>query len=174
MCQYRIKDDVYLISNQGIFRLDKFKEEGISMYSHLALSSQELKEALLEATRRGDNLEIDKLVAAGADIHKAIWYGQNALHLAAVNGHIKTIDYLINEHNMDVNGEDDSGETAYTLAVVNAKAETARQLREKYTITIKSSKELEAGLRKAAQEGDNNQIDYLVSCCCRVCSILYC
>ena len=88
--------------------------------------------------------------------------GQNALHYAATEGHIKTIDHLILRYKIDIHLEDAEGETAYTLAVLSQKEEIAKHFLKKYGVKPRSSPKLEALLREAAKQGDHAKIDYLV------------
>lgn len=52
--------------------------------------------ALHIAAKRGDNAEVERLLAFGrADVRETDRHGQTALHLAAFEGHLAVVDILI-------------------------------------------------------------------------------
>ncbi len=144
-------------------RKKEFAEYVKTKYAIKLKSSPQLEEALFQAIRDGNNAEIDYFVSCGANINTT---RENVLHIAAYNGHIETLDYLIKHYHLNINQENEKGETAYTLAVSHNEKEMAKHLREKYRrkLSLKSSPRLEQALFTAARAGDNAQIDCLVEC----------
>jgi ankyrin repeat protein len=73
-------------------------------------STPELEAALCTDVKKGDNAEIDRLVAKGADItfndlHEAVFYCQTA-----------TVEHLVVKYRLDVNAKNYSGDTALICA----------------------------------------------------------
>ena len=55
------------------------------------------------------------LVEGGAQVDKAGWYGQNALHVAAIRGDESIVNFLLSKGGK-VNEKDNNGDTALHLA----------------------------------------------------------
>ena len=56
---------------------------------------QELNGQLFSVTRNGNAEEVKKLIEAGADIEARENSGATALNLAAWNGHVAVVEYLL-------------------------------------------------------------------------------
>jgi ankyrin repeat protein len=82
---------------------------------------------LKDAVRLGSIDELERLVAAGDDIHTRDEHGQTALMLAAIEGHGHVVEWLV-EHGAMLDHTAKYGLSALMLAVLNGHAEVVRIL----------------------------------------------
>ena len=63
-------------------------------------------------------------------------HGRNALHLAAIHGHIKTIHYLVPKMEALLHSTDHDGWTMHHFAAEKGHAEVVRVLLEDYKLDV--------------------------------------
>ena len=80
--------------------------------SYRADASDELQHAYFQAARVGNNEMLDAFYKAGLTPNVGDKKGYTALILAAYNGQVDTVDYLLNEVKVDACQEDNRGNTA--------------------------------------------------------------
>ena len=78
-------------------------------------------DALYEAVTGGSIEVIESLLRHGENIKRAYANGSDILMAAALYGHDKLVEYLINTHKFDVKGEDYSKQTALIYAATYSK-----------------------------------------------------
>ena len=113
-------DDAYRENHQEVIQLleehqaKRSRIEDISLVRLLphTLKNINLKDSikLCWAASFGDLVEMKRLVANGLNLNAADYDGRTALHLAASEGHVNIVNYLI-EHEVHVNPSDRWGNT---------------------------------------------------------------
>lgn len=71
------------------------------------------------------------MIKEGADKNKTGDYGKNALHLAARNGHVEVVKYLVDEQSFNVNSTDEYKRTALIIAASCGHFEVVKALLER-------------------------------------------
>ena len=87
--------------------------------------------SIYEAARFGDELEVRRLVKAGADAHaRCPSVGVFAIHRASEVGSVPIVRFLVEECHVDVNVRDNSGTTPLHYAAYNGHLEVLKYLIE--------------------------------------------
>jgi hypothetical protein len=103
----------------AIFEANGFsKEDAIKRATskHVAPTSQMIEAYTMEismAVREGDLKTLQRLYEAGADLDCCSRFGQHALHIACLRGHLDIVEFLINEANVPVTVVDEMGRTPF-------------------------------------------------------------
>jgi len=97
----------------------------------LTVNAEEETQKLCEFCAKGDLEEVRSLVFQGANPNLGDYDGRTPYHLAAANGHVEILEYLLEEANGNINLRDNFGCAPLTDAERNGQHETAKWLREK-------------------------------------------
>ena len=86
---------------------------------------------LLDSAYNGEMLTVQRCLNDGADIEALTkWRRRTALHLAAMQGHVETVQLLL-DAGADTNAQDDGGWTALQYARILGHAKTAKLILNK-------------------------------------------
>jgi ankyrin repeat protein len=82
---------------------------------------------LLEAARYNDIDDLRTLASDGLSLHSRDSQGRTALHMAAANGHMTIVEYLISE-GVDINALNDENNAPLHWACLNGHVEVVKRL----------------------------------------------
>ncbi|XVF47240.1 hypothetical protein PTKIN_Ptkin03bG0093500 [Pterospermum kingtungense] len=88
---------------------------------------QETVEELLEAARYDDINDLLRLASMGVSLDSKDSQGRTALHMAAANGHLDIVQYLIGS-GVDVNASNVENNTPLHWACLNGHVEVVKKL----------------------------------------------
>lgn len=86
-----------------------------------------MKPAWEHAVKQGDMAALRALIGSGQDVNALDRYGQTALMLAAMRGHVEVVELLI-AHGADLNRTAKFTLSALMLAILNKHSEVAKRL----------------------------------------------
>lgn len=95
----------------------------------LDLGADVLTEKLCEAAAKGELVEVKRLVAAGARPDTGDYDSRTPAHLAASEGRLDVLRYLVKQDDVDVNARDRWGGTPLTDAVRHRRADVVAWLK---------------------------------------------
>eukprot|EP01083_Nonionella_stella_P082770 228553_1 len=146
------------------------KRRALSENIHGAKKPKTRFESLLSAAKYGDLEDVkhfvsqDPTVVSSTDSEKR----RNALHLAAINGHIDVIRYLLEETEIDVMSTDTETKNSLHLAAANGHLEIVRYFVNETDLDVVSVVEMhlfkgQNALHLAALGGHHEVVRYLVT-----------
>lgn len=120
-----------LFTNQHI----EFIEKNEGTTNNISTSNREL----LLAAKEGNLTEIKRLYKKHVDLFSKDYDGRTALHIAATNGHLNIISYLLTKKNCNVNVQDNFNNTPLKDALENKHSQIAKILKENGGILTNSN-----------------------------------
>jgi Amt family ammonium transporter len=119
---------------------------------------------LNEACLRGDLVKAKSLINDGADPQGVDYDGRSPAHLAAAEGHLDIIKYLIEYHQINVNTEDRFGNTLLAEAIQHSQRHICEYLQKRGDATINKGKGYveNVDIFHAASVGNLDQLVYFV------------
>ncbi len=106
----------------------KAREEAKRLLSRKGISASEYNDEIIKAARAGNTVQLDLLIAAGADVNTADNDGWSPLHYAAHLGHSECVKLLLAAPGIDVNKANMYGETPLYRAALNGRSECVKLL----------------------------------------------
>ncbi|XP_050235914.1 ankyrin repeat-containing protein P16F5.05c [Mercurialis annua] len=89
--------------------------------------NSESVDSLLEAARYDDIDDIKSLASFGVSLDSKDSFGRTALHMAAANGHLTIVEYLISQE-VDLNASNEENNTPLHWACLNGRVEVVKKL----------------------------------------------
>jgi ankyrin repeat protein len=86
---------------------------------------------LLSAVISDNIREIKRLISEGVDVKARSKYGSTFLHLAACNGKLRTVKYLVEEKEVDVKEKNNDGSTPLHFAADDGRLDMVKYFIEK-------------------------------------------
>lgn len=117
---------------------------------------------LVEWTKVGDALAVQRMVERGACVEAAAEDGTTALMIAAGEGHLEVVRVLLN-HNARVNAANEAGDTPLHCAVLQNQSEIAAFLLEKGAAVDSRNKTGVTPLMIAAWSGFDGLVQMLLA-----------
>jgi len=114
------------------------------------------------ASIMGNKQILNFLITEGADIDATGKDGRTMLHLAAENGHVEIVRYLVEEKGLDINAKYKDRYTPLHFAVENGHVEIVRYLVEEKGIDIKGENRDDWAVLHLAARGGLEMVRYLV------------
>ena len=85
---------------------------------------------ILEASKRGDTGEVERLIREGEDVNRKVENGCTPLHRAAGKGHTDTVKLLL-DRGANIEKKDNYGDTPIHLAARQGNTDTVKLLLER-------------------------------------------
>lgn len=105
--------------------------------------------ALMVAAQNGHVAVMENLLAGGADIAYRTNFGDSVLKRAATTGQTRVVEYLLDQHRVDINLADEDGNTPLSIAALRGYLNTVKALLERGADAKLSNKNGETALDDA-------------------------
>ena len=89
----------------------------------MAVGGQEI----LEASKRGDTGEVERLIREGEDVNRMDEHGRSPIHLASWHGHTDTVELLL-DRGANIEEKDNDGDTPIYRAAEGGHTDTVKLL----------------------------------------------
>ena len=121
----------------------------------------DINQQLIEAVGRGDNGQVENLLARGAEVNTKDARGSTSLMLACSNSQLQVAKLLV-EKGADVNATDKEERTALIIAVSQGNPQIVKLLLEKGADPIAKNNKGEAAVILAADQGNSEVLKLLI------------